>query len=82
MDCESLEQRGHKAAKGNLGMNNIAKLLVQSAMAALTICGFLAITLPFVLDRQDIPDHRTFLAMFVAMAISLLAYELIFKRDR
>ncbi|SEI15945.1 hypothetical protein SAMN05216228_103020 [Rhizobium tibeticum] len=63
-------------------MNNIAKLFVQSAMAALTICGLLVITLPFFLDPQDIPDHRTFLAMFVAMAISLWAYELIFKRDR
>ncbi len=47
-----------QSGEGKSGMNNIAKLLVQSAMAALTICGFLAITLPFVLDRQDIPDPQ------------------------
>ncbi|WP_431323667.1 hypothetical protein [Rhizobium sp. YTU87027] len=63
-------------------MNSIARLLVQSAITALTICGLLIIMLPLFLDRQDIPDHKTFVAMFVAMALSLWLYELIFKRHR
>lgn len=63
-------------------MKNISKPLIQSAMAALTVCGLLAITLPLFLDRPDIPDYRTFVAMFAAMTLGLGAYELIFKRDR
>ncbi|WP_027999569.1 hypothetical protein [Sinorhizobium arboris] len=63
-------------------MNNIAKPLINSVMTSLVVCGLLALIMPLFLERPEIPDYKTFLTMFVVIALALSGYELIFKRDR